>query len=90
MNKYLQASIIILLILSLLLNLLLLFTLGTQITETEDQLLYLDLEWCEISNRQSMLINDLIESLSYYNTEWLEVEQMSIIDCFGSYEENDN
>lgn len=38
-------------------------------------------DWCEIVNDDADVINDLLDSLEYYNPEWAKVERIEQIDC---------
>ena len=85
-NKILKYSLIVIFILSLLINLWLLMTIGYISIEYEDSCYLDNLEWCEISNDLSGLVNDLLYQLEYYDDGYYEVERLDIIDCFNSEE----
>lgn len=72
---------IIFIVISVLLSFLYALTLiGWVVLEAE----YDDLfqEWCEFSNDETELINDLLYELEYYDKDYSDVERLETIDCF--------
>ncbi len=86
MNKGIKNTLIGALCLSILVNLWMLMSIGYVALDYEDQIHYKDLEWCEFSNDQIEVINDLIEVVQYYDEDYLQVEYLEHLDCWG-YEE---
>ena len=82
MNKILKVSLIILMILSILLNFWLIFTVGVITLDYEDEIYLTAVEWCELSNDQVNLINDLIQDLTFYNIEYESVDFLDTYNCW--------
>ena len=39
--------------------------------------------WCNIANDDVEIINNLLDSLEYYDQGWKEVERLEKVNCFG-------
>ena len=67
MDNKLKFSLVFLLILSLIFNLILMFSLSYNNSGWEYYSSQNSIQWCELSNDQSEIINDLIIELQYYD-----------------------
>lgn len=83
MNKILKYSLVSIMCISIVANLLLLMTVGYVSLDYEDQIYLSTLEWCEYSNDQSYIINELIIELQYYNEDYSEIQLLEGSDCWG-------
>ena len=84
MNKILKYSLIIIMCLSLVTNLWLLMIIGYVANEYEDEIYLEGLEWCEYTNDLSYLVNDLIDTLAYYDSNYQDTERLSSSDCWNT------
>ena len=82
MNKILKYSLIGIMLLSLFANMYLLMTIGYVALEYEDEMYYNDLGWCDYSNIQTGVINELIERLRGYDEMYDEIEFVEELDCW--------
>ena len=87
MNKTIKYTLIIIMILSLLLNLYLLFTIGLLDQSWINEYDQNEIEWCEYMNDWIGLSNDLIYKLQYYNSAYDEVKITEEVDCWGHEED---
>ncbi len=82
MNKTLKISLIIIMILSILANIVLFFSIGILSLDYEEEVYLTSLEWCELSNDYIGAINDLIGDLRYYNEEYNQIDYLNSSDCW--------
>lgn len=79
--------LIVALCISVLLNMLFLFSIGVNDMQWKNDYNILLLESCEVGNAYVGTTNTLLVELQYYNEEYNNIELFKEVDCFGNTEE---
>lgn len=72
----------IILIISIIINILLFFTIAYIDSEWSHDYEELNVIWCTVSNEEIEIINDLIIELQYYDSVYAQIELINKTDCW--------
>lgn len=75
--------ILVLFIISVVVNLLLLITIGFTVEDYENELYIDSMEWCEFSNDMIDYSNDLLELVQVYYIDYEEIDYLESFDCWS-------
>ena len=68
---------------SILINILLIFSISQLDTQWENDYNDLSVGWCEITNDYADVVNDLLVELQYYNSNYSNIDFFEETDCWS-------